>query len=531
MNNQSGSHEHEHSRGSSRFAPSGDGPEIVLKMFHGPAQVHSRGSLNASATNLQTLGRHDALATLYQQLLALLKERPHPDLPELRTLDTRLLAIKITRRLLAQPELAPPGSAPAELQERVKVLRQLRSRKPSRIHREATDAALHTISETAAAIFQALDRAAAHAPFRLGELAASVRHEISQVQLPESQGLPITKLENTGRALEAVQQRVGLLSGEARERILAQLTQRAQSIYEEAIHDAALEHASEVLREHLRALTARLDELAKLAAQFARSSEAVRSQIDACRVTRLKAEIYAESSVYLTLPGPTESEVLAAMIARAGCGDRRELAAEFLSRLEVALRDRAALESPAVKATPGIGLLLTALAPETIAQEYERIFEGALGEGHGVYEIIARVGIRHVAQTLLERAEPLCQLSSRDIPQFNVNIHNLTIVRLPPPVAPPDALIRDRLAAAFRELCAEGCSILETSPTERDAVSVVRFNLFWPIVIESGNSRMLEHYARCEEIGHHPHLVGIVEGTHAGEPIPAYTQLAPSPDF
>jgi hypothetical protein len=255
---------------------------------------------------------------------------------------------------------------------------------------------------------------------------------------------------------------------------------------------------------------------------FVTNLDRVRTLIEKRRTERLKSETYAESSVFLTLPGPTENEVLAGMISRLGCGDRRELAVHVLDRLEAALRETAAVDAPTVK-DKGIGALLATLVPETILAVYEELFAASLGEGHSVYEIIEQEGLETVAQELLDRADPLCDLSGRDIPQFNVSVHELTIVRLPPPTAPRDPAIRERLEAVFRRVC--DCSILDSGPTEREAVAVVKFNLFWPIIIEAGNATLLDHYVRCEEIGHRPHLVGLFDLSPDGKPNPDYVEL------
>ena len=218
---------------------------------------------------------------------------------------------------------------------------------------------------------------------------------------------------------------------------------------------------------------------------------------------------------------PSEIEITTGLLTRLDCKDKLALAKALLTKWEAALREHALGWLPP---SAPFGLLLTYLDAITVADCFRRVVESSLGEGHSLFEIVEREGLESTAHDLYDRAEHLCQLRSRDIEQYNVNPCSVTIVRFPPPVGPRDAVLRERLAAAFLKL--GHCSLVEGSAAERNAITVIRTTVGWPIGIEGGNSGLLQEYAKAGDAGHLPHLIGIVTGTEYGEPIPSYVQLA-----
>ncbi|HLQ44117.1 MAG TPA: hypothetical protein VK137_05275, partial [Planctomycetaceae bacterium] len=64
------------------------------------------------------------------------------------------------------------------------------------------------------------------------------------------------------------------------------------------------------------------------------------------------------------------------------------------------------------------------------------------------------------------------------------------------------------------------------APGERDAITVTKVKAGWPLAIEAGNADLLMHYARCDDLGHLPHLIGVLPFSYYGQAIGGYVELA-----
>ena len=85
----------------------------TLTMFDAQLQKKLRGSVNASITQIDLSGRFDASVIVWNQIKAILTERPVPDISTLDDLDPEALTRITSRRLAAQAELAEPtGDCP-----------------------------------------------------------------------------------------------------------------------------------------------------------------------------------------------------------------------------------------------------------------------------------------------------------------------------------------------------------------------------------------------------------------------------------
>ena len=495
-----------------------------LSMFEAQLQRKLRGSVNASTTQIDLSGRFDALVIVWNQMKAIIAERAVPDISALDDLDPEALTRITSRRLAAQAELAEPTGDWSSARESVQTLKQLRAGKPTRALRDARQSATDTVTERLAVVRRVLETAAGTAPFRIKELVEQVRHHLDQLRLPEPTGESLQHFENVIRGGQAIAEQASKFSKSSLEFITPQLTQRARTFHADAVRELAQELVVTAFRNELRNVSALLDELLKLSGQFVRNQDAIQSAIEAQRTRGLHDNVPIEASIIVHLPGPKEADVLAAMLERQRCGDRRTLAGLLLDKLEPRLREAAVREFPSLADTATFGTFLAWLPAETIADAFADVFDQSIGEGHTLYELIHQFGVKRTARELWERAEPLCDLQCRDINQFNVTPCSHAVVKLPPPVGHRDAHIRERLASEFREF--GKCSVLESAPTEQDAVSVVRVKLGFPLAIEHGNVCMLPNYAECSVIGHIPHLVGLLPESPLGEVIPAYVTLA-----
>lgn len=496
-------------------------PHRFLPMFDIDEQKPLRGSINSSSTNIVQQGLMDALLRLFDLVIELGRDQPPREITETDDLDVDPLARACHRQLIAIPDLVEPTTETDELKERLQTLQRLRARKPSRLLRDVESAATTVVMVVIGALRDAIEAGIGRSPHRTREIVEQVRASLQVVRLPEPDSEPLVQFGRLIRGLLEIRRRRNSLPARTVRFVEQQLTESALPLYDQALLALAAEQVTEKLRAELSDLEAFLHELAGRGVEFVRNLDATRAAIDERRAETLRASRQSRASVLLEIAGASESEILAGLSSRQQCQDLRELTGKLLLKWEGDLREQAAGWMPA---TAPLGALLTHLPSETIADSFQRIVEQSLGEGHTLYEMIERAGIASTARDLYERAEQLCHLRSRDIEPFNITPCAVTIIRLPPPVGPQDARIREELAEAFVQL--GPCSLVQAPASERHVVSVMRAAIGWPIGIEGGNTGMLLEYARAHELGHIPHLVGIVNDSTEGSAIPAYLELA-----
>ena len=494
-----------------------------LPMFDAAAQKKLRGSVNASTTQINLSGRFNAQCTIWNQMTMILTERTMADISALDDLDPDALTQITSRRLAAQAELAEPNGDWTSARESVQNIKQLRAGKPTRALRDARQGATDAVLERMTITRHALETAASAAPYRIKQLVEQFSQFCDQLRLPEPTGEALQRFENTVRGGQAIAEQAATFSKSSYDFITSQLLQRSKAFHAAAVLELSQELVATAFRQQLRNLSALLDELLKLSAQFLRNQDAIQAAIEVKRTHNMNGNVPVEASIILPLPGPSEEDVLAAMLERQRCGDRRALAVVMIDKLEPRLREAAVRDFPSLAVTASLGMFLAWLPAETIADAYAEVFDQSIGEGHSLYELINQFGVDRTVRELWERAEPLCDLRQRDNSRFNVTPIQHAVVRLPPPVGHRDGHIRERLASRFRAF--GNCSVLEASANEQDAVSVVRVKLGFPIAIEGGNVSMLRRYAECAVIGHPPHLVGLLSESPLGEAIPAYLVL------
>lgn len=499
-------------------------PSKALPMFAAHEQLMQRGSANASATNVPTTGLFDAMLTLHNDVFSLLGEKPQPDVAITESLDPYPLAQVADRRLASHDELADPGTSPAELHGWLQLLKNIRARKPMRAHREARACVKEIVTEKCRSVMHSVQQAVGEAPHRAKELLEVLRYSVESITWPEPSAEPLTRLEHAVKGMSIRQEHGGQLAKSTLEFLMAQLPRAAVELTSQCRKVVAMELVVEELKEAIRSLLSFLDEQGRFASQFTRRTETLRQLFEQRRQQGLESQDYSRASVILDLPGKTEAEIFAGIIERAQVRDRRSFVLRFIERLNLALSEEAVTESTALADGTSLGQLLVRLAPGRIADVFERLFEESLGEGHSLYEIVEKFGIEKLVADLLGRAEPLCHLNHRDIPQFNVTPVEHTVVRLPLPSGPRDKHIRTQVEVAFQRVT--HCTVLDSAPGERDAITVTKVKVGWPLVIEAGNADLLMHYSRCDDLGHLPHLIGVLPFSKNGQAIGGYVDLA-----
>lgn len=484
-------------------------------------QKRLRGAVSTSSTNIDLSGLFNAIVTFLKLCFIVWRELPGRDITETDELDPAALSKRVHLRIAGHLELAEPTSDLPVLNERLHTLRGLRGGKASKLAGDVDGAVDEVVGPVILRLRLAIDEAAATAPHRIKPLVEQLRSTMDEITLPEPNAEPINVLGRIIASLGSLQQRRLTIPKKSLDFVQQRLTERALPEYHAALTALAEERVSERLKFEIDGLHQFLKELLVRSAQFAKNSDAVLSEIEGWRTEALHGSHVSQASVILELKGPTEMDITTGLMTRLERKDQLTLAKALIVKWEAALREQALGWLPP---NAPFGLLLASLEPKVIADSFRRLVESSLGEGHSLYEIIERNGIESTALDLYDRAEHLCHLRSRDIEQYNVNPCSVTIVRLPPAIGPRDVELRDRLAATFLRL--GHCSLVEGSASERNAITVIRTTVGWPIGIEGGNPGLLEEYARASAAGHLPHLIGIVAGTDCGEAIPAYINLA-----
>ena len=496
-------------------------PPHALAMLGVDKQKRLRGAVSTSSTNIDLSGMFNSIVTLQKLCFVVWRELPGRDISESDELDPAVLSKRAHLRIANHLELAEPTSDLPILNERLQTIRGLRGGKASKLARDVDGAVDEVVGPVILRLRLAIDDAAAAAPHRIKSLVEQLRSTLDDITLPEPNAEPIIVLGRIITSLGSLQQRRLAIPKKSLEFAQQRLTERVLPEYQAALMALAEERVSQRLKLEIDGLHQFLKELLVRSSQFTKNSDAVLNEIEGWRTEALHASHVSQASVILELKGPTEMDIITGLMTRLECKDQLTLGKTLNVKWEAALREQALGWLPP---NAPFGLLLASLEPQIIANTFRHIVESSLGEGHSLYEIIERNGIESTALDLYDRAEHLCHLRSRDIEQYNVNPCSVTIVRLPPAVGPRDVELRERLAAKFLRL--GHCSLVEGSASERNAITVIRTTVGWPIGIEGGNSGLLQEYARACAAGHLPHLIGIVTGTECGEAVPAYISLA-----
>jgi hypothetical protein len=491
-------------------------------MFQADQQKHRRGSANACSTHIDAAGKFDALLAIWRHAHAILTEPPVPDLHEVEEFRIEPLIRELNDFVQGQPLFLEPAMTEAALQNRQRQLRELRSGQRTPIRREIRTRAMELVADRIASMRQAISQGINAAPRQGDRLIERVRSVLQEMRLPNHHREAEHRLVNVLRGIELLEAHRTEVAESALAFLKPQLLDLARTLCTEGVNGFCGELIAEQFQAAVRELEPFFEQQATFARRVARQQDELLSAIEDRREERLQQQSGRSPSLRVTLAGPRESEVIGGQLARNQVREPQELAGLLLERLEHRLRQQLAREYPALAEHGELSQLLLQLPPQQITALYEQEFEEALGEGDTLYEIVEQHGSSAVVQALCQRAEPLCHLSSRDIPQFNVSPLKHSIVRLPRPCGPQDARIRGEIENLFHQHL--NCTVLEATGKDQE-ISILTVLLGWPIAIEEGNRALLEYYCRCEQTGHRPHLTGVLPGSEAGAVLPEYLQL------
>jgi hypothetical protein len=230
------------------------------------------------------------------------------------------------------------------------------------------------------------------------------------------------------------------------------------------------------------------------------------------------------SSIALVLPGPSQAEIISALMASRDSADMTTLTGKLAGEFELRLRDRARRSQP--QAGGGLASLLLCIPYAELATVWTGLLEDVRRvSGFSLYERLRAYGLDAAVDLLWQRAAPTGFFAGRDHEAFGVTVHEVAVVALPPAHGgPEDERIRGELALRFHNRAENRCQV--TDGAGGDELTVCRINTGWPIGIEQANHVLLQSYAAAGKRGHLPHLVGILTDSELGRPSPAYLAIA-----
>jgi hypothetical protein len=500
-------------------------PQNCLAMLNIDKQQLRRGGINAAYAQVVNTGAIDAACRLLPKVIQAFLDRiiDEATLPGLDSVNPDRLAEKLHSQLSAIPSLSDPGLTPEEQDNRLSVLQCLRAGVSTDLAREVAVRAEAVVSDPLNCLRQALQAAYATAPGPIREVAQSLRVALDRLRPTETNWKPLTRWQELKRIADKLRQRRGVLPPPTLRTLQESLTGEVRTLHEQTLRTLATEKTLSAWHAAKAEFIQFLDALGKRAAEVVHALAEVKKCLESIRTAVAANERVSRASVVKPIPGPTEDQVIAGMLAQLHATDETALARAVLDRFEARLREICPQVCAWIDRDEPLPDLVRGIPPEAQAAAFRAAVEQAQGPGQSFYELLAREGIDECADFLYRRSEPTVNLSGRDMERLGISPTRLCIVTLPQPLGPKDHQIQSDLRAAFERIDST-CAISDAPATDR-TVTVVRLVVGWPIGIEGQNHSLLAHYQRCGKHGHRPHLFGILPESPYGEVIDAYKSL------
>ena len=475
-----------------------------------------RGATNVSMTKQADAAIDDASIILLDAVVDHQKQQKANESIDPESLDPRLSIEDASRGVQGIAELVDGFNGPDELRAGARLIRETYAGKPSRIQRDIRAAVDTSASDRFGRVRRVLERIASETPFQLADQVTEMRQIIDAIEMPQPSTKPISELTNISKALTALKSKHLAVARDHCDELFALLIQHAQGLVNQAIESIIEQLMVTAYRKEIDGLNAVLAQHEAYGHKFRENIQLVRSQLSEWRTEAHHRQAAASSSVVLQLNSVSADEWIASLRERRRCADIRELAQQLAEMWESNLNEQAAVGYPHIKTPARLGSLLARMPSEESARCFRDVLRKSMGDEHSVYCSIDQYGVKRAAKKLLEKAAPLSHLSARDNELFQVWPADITVVRLPAPAGPSDADIRKRLEDAFLKLD-PACLREDTAEGERE-ITVMRVNAGWPIAIDESNDALLIYYAKCADMGHPPHLFGVLPDVADGMP-------------
>lgn len=502
-----------------------------LCMLGVSSQKLTRGGISAAYLQMASTGFNDAVCRLFAVVERVLLERSAPPgtLPALDALQPEVLAERLRAQLAAIPALSDPGLDAGEQDGRRAAILGLRASANSDLGRECVARAQATVRGDLDRIRTALLKGFADAPNAVRDLASTVRAALEQTRQPEVNAKPLTLWLERRRIADKVRQRRSALPVSTQRVFQELLTSEGRLHYDACLRALALDLTGQAWRAEIVTFLEFLDDLNKRGTELLLALRAVKAHLADIRAQAAADQEVSRASIVLKLAGPSEDQVVAGLVAHLHTADEMDLGRRLLDDFEARLRQVCPVVCAWIDGrVEPLPELIRNIPPDAQAAQFLAAVEHAMGPGQSLYEIIERDGIKKCAQFLFERSEPTVHLSGRDMAQVGLSPTYVCIVTLPEPAGPKDSQILEDLRAALKHHDRD-CAFSAAPATDR-TVTAVRLVVGYPIGVEAQNGSLLDHYQRCAEYGHLPHLFDLLPASESrdGAVIDAYLALFPA---
>lgn len=496
-----------------------------LRMWGIPDQLPSRGSVNSSHTCVGAVGFTSAILTLWNLLTSMWKspESEKACLAALDAFEPRKIIDVISTHISGIQELSTPSSSDENISARQRTLSAIASETAPKFIRKISEIANTNISKIEEDIKKYIEDAVESSPTDFTRILSSVTRAIDRFELPNINQKPIERLSYLVRSIESVRQHSKYLRKITCDTVLQVLREKAVREYALGIEALSNKTTKEVLQSSFLRLKEFIEEVAAKGGDIIEKTRQVQNELELRVKASSEQHENSRASVVLLLDGPGEKEILAGIKSRLQRTSLHEVVKDirdvYVKSLQNVAKQRyASLDYE----NSSLAKIVLTMGARELADVFCSVVNDTLGEGHSIYEIIDRIGVKDCAKFLWQRAEITCHLGGRDQDRFNIAPVRLAIVRLPMPVGNRDPEIRERLMNAFRS---EGdCTFVDGNIADRD-VSIVRAEAGWPVGIDQLNEGLILSYIESGDKGHTPHLFDIVPDSKLGRVSPSYRLL------
>jgi hypothetical protein len=478
------------------------------------------GSVNAASTQVDDQGLAEMIVLAMRTLADDFRQRTLAESFHLDSLAPHELLPNVSAAVTTFQELA--DVAPDDLVGRRRVLTDLASGRMTRLRRQVLQRIEEHIEQAVQPLRIAIGSAIHRAPYAFVQQVDDLLERLRTFELLSPAATAYGRFMKLGRSLVLLDGMSRGLPPHIVERLVQALKQQLDAAYFGAIEEIV----RQLLTNRLRAIVAELipfvEECRRQTKQFIDHLFQVERLLEKRRTNESHAA--ARSSTNVVLPGPTANELLAALRAERRVGDQLELVRLLAEEYEQSLRQLVALRYPTIASDATLGEMLTRVDPEDLTDTFQQQVTSAVASLHGVYTAIAKQGVADVVRQLLQQSAVLCDLNRRDHVDLGVEPHDLMIVRFPVPVGRDDAAIREELRETF--LAAGITCVVREGNSEDRNVSVIQTQGGMPLGLLATNDGLLQDYLDAHEVGHRPHLYGLLSDSPRGAALPHLLKLA-----
>jgi len=431
---------------------------------------------------------------------------------------------QIKVKVFAHPQLdLPSGADLTEIIQKSQLVAAMVTGGKPQLAEELAVSIKSTCQQAGSNVRRQFDLAAARAPSRVGNVVGDLADAVTQMDRAKtSDGHALALFQKRASQFKNLPRLKDQIKETAYERLISHLVQEAQSEYSDVLKQWAEDHFWEYRRNELELVRERFE---KFMADNRDFRSKVRICIDECKkrlniakehLTTLKAgnEVILEEA--------SKAEFLAALMASHKVGSQSELISELRHDFEQRLREQAeqkGMGSQYAQQMPFRALILAMSEADIVDVFTSLILEGT-SDSHSFYESCQAYDLERLVSDLVNRSRITSGFDGLDDPRFGIVCYEVRIVRMAKAINPNEAKIKEVLDALFTR---EGFYIEDNFHAR--SISVTRIYAGWPIGIEGGNTALLKAYKKSAEIGHLPHMVGILPDTRAGEHAPGIMRL------